>query len=151
YTNPAPNQNAPVYDINCKPNYLSSMNYLFQVRGFPGADQNTIVSASEPNPIDYSGQTLELLLELQLNEPKGIGTNTDPGAGFGGNAAHLTRWYAPLNELDKFLGTRSAPRHCDGSPKAANESAVRVDGGVTPIPYVPPYVDWNNNHNIEPP
>src|SRR5262249_38736854 len=46
YTNPAPNQNAPVYDINCKPNYLSSMNYLFQVRGFPGADQNAIVGAN---------------------------------------------------------------------------------------------------------
>ena len=38
--------NVPSYELNCKPNFLSVMNYLFQIRGFVDG------------VFDYSGQTL---------------------------------------------------------------------------------------------
>ena len=59
---------------------------------------------------------------------------------------HLTRWYAPPNALDSQLG-RSAMSHCDGTPKLAGESAVRVDGTLSSAPgstFSGP-LDWNND------
>lgn len=112
------------FGLNCKPNFLSAMNYLFQIRGFPDGG------------IDYSGQTLADLNEASLNEAFGIGA-----------AAHFTRWYAPPNALDTQLqnsaGGRYASRHCDGTPIGSGEGpAVRVDGtSITPI-------DWNNDLNV---
>ena len=42
----------PVREPNCKPNYLSVMNYLFQLRGLPQEDaQGVPVSVA-----DYSGR-----------------------------------------------------------------------------------------------
>ena len=38
--------NVPSYELNCKPNFLSVMNYLFQIRGFVDG------------VFDYSAQTL---------------------------------------------------------------------------------------------
>jgi hypothetical protein len=50
--------------VNCKPNYLSVMNYVFQ---FPYANR-------DPNrPLDYSGTALAGLNEASLDEPSGIG------------------------------------------------------------------------------
>src|SRR6266446_7351844 len=75
---------APTYDLNCKPNFLSVMNYLFQIRGFPDGG------------IDYSGQTLPDLNETTLSEASGIN--------LGLAVPHFTRWYAPPNALDLKLG-----------------------------------------------
>jgi hypothetical protein len=51
-------------DANCKPNYLSVMNYTFQ---FPYANR-------DPNrPLDYSRLALPGLNEASLDEPNGIG------------------------------------------------------------------------------
>ena len=122
YYNDASNPSVPTYELNCKSNFLSVMSYLFQVRGFPDGG------------IDYSGQTLPPLDEAHLNEAVGIGS--DP---LTGPAAHLTRWYAPPNALDTQLG-RTATLHCDGTPKAPKETAVRMDG-ILPTPII----DWNNN------
>src|SRR6266849_3441070 len=52
----------PSYGLNCNPGFLSSMNYLFQIRGFP-----------DDGGIDYSRQTLPDLSETLLNEALGIG------------------------------------------------------------------------------
>jgi uncharacterized repeat protein (TIGR01451 family) len=49
-------------DINCKPNYLSVMNYTLQ---FTNIDKN--------RPLDYSSKELDNLEEKALNEMKGIG------------------------------------------------------------------------------
>jgi hypothetical protein len=119
----------PTYGLNCKPNALTVMSYLFQVRGFPDGG------------IDYSGQIFSPLDETQLNETTGIGLDS-----LGHPAAHLTRWYGPPNALDSQLG-RSAMSHCDGTPKLAGEAAVRVDGSLSAAPgstFSGP-LDWNND------
>ena len=46
---------------NCKPNYLSIMNYLFQFSNFVSG-----------RPLDYSRSALATLNKETLNEPDGI-------------------------------------------------------------------------------
>ena len=123
------------YALNCNPAFLSSMNYLYQIRGFPG------VLPDGTHPIDYSGQTLPNLDESQLNESNGVGLDIYSGA----TAAQFARWYAPPNSLDVKLqntvGGRFASLHCDGTPIGPNEPpAVRVDGSAFSAP-----MDWNND------
>jgi len=122
---------APAYGLNCNPGFLSTMNYLFQVRGFPDGG------------IGYSGRTLPSLDEKALNEMNGVGLDLFPNPLQ--SAAHFTRWYAPPNALDTQLqnttGGRFATLHCDGSPIGNSEPpAVRVDGSTFFAP-----IDWNNN------
>jgi hypothetical protein len=113
-------------EANCKPNYQSVMNYLFQVRGLWD-------SAGIPM-IDYSRQLLPTLNENALME----------ATGFGATATYQARWYAPLasNFIDVAVGTSPASRHCDGTPVGATEApyitadADRRTGGA---------IDWNAN------
>lgn len=127
YTDPN-NPSVPTDGLNCAPNYLSAMNYLFQVRGFVDGG------------FDYSSQTLAPLNEASPNESTGIGTDILTGQ----PAAHTTRWYAAPNALDvqlqKAFDGRYAAAHCDGTPLLPNEPpAVRVDGTSTGT------LDWNND------
>jgi len=127
---PAP----PNYGLNCNAGYVSSMNYLFQVRGFPDGG------------IDYSGQTLPNLSEAALDERLGIGLDVFTNLA----SAHFTRWYAPPNALDIRLqnttGGRFATRHCDGTPIMDGAQMVRVDGSTFSAP-----IDWNNNFIVPDP
>jgi hypothetical protein len=129
------NQGIATYDINCKPNFLSVMNYLFQVRGFPEAPDGGF---------NYSGQTLPDLKETNpsLNETTGVGI--DPATG---KAQHLPRWYSTPNAADNKLGN-FALAHCEGSPLLKNEpNSVRVDGTLpsgAQLPFSGP-LDWNND------
>ena len=135
---------APSFGFNCNPGYLSSMNYLFQIRGFPDGG------------IDYSAQTLSLpnLSETTLNELTGLGNDIfNPAV----SAAHFSRWYAAPNELDTQLqsvvGGRFAGFHCDGSPVTDGAQMVRVDGST----FFPPNstfsapIDWNHNLKADAP
>src|SRR5262249_46143924 len=109
--------------INCKPNFQSVMNYLFQVRGVPKYDGSAVV--------DFSDQELPALNEGSLNESLGLGANS----------TFRTRWYAPFSYLDKRLnnvGGRMASRHCDGTPITDGAQMVRVEG-----PPLPGAIDWN--------
>lgn len=130
------NPSLPTYQLNCKPNYLSVMNYLFQVRGFVDGG------------LDYSSQTLTSLNEAYpfLNEANGIGTDVNTHQ----DAAHLTRWYSTPSALDQALqkatGGRYATSHCDGSPLGPNDvPAVRVDGSVAAGGTFSGPLDWNND------
>jgi len=130
------NPSVPTDELNCKPNYLSVMNYLFQVRGFVDGG------------FDYSGQTLASLYKTtpQLSESAGIGTAIENGA----TAGHLTRWYSAPNALDMQLqqrtGSRYASMHCDGRPLLPGElPAVRVDGSFAPGGTFSAPLDWNND------
>src|SRR6185312_8350988 len=115
--------NVPSYELNCKPNFLSVMNYLFQIRGFVDG------------VFDYSAQELTPLNEASLDENFGIGM-----------ADHPTRWYSRPNATDLQLHNQ-AKAHCDGSPLGPNEVAgVRVDGTL-PASFP---VDWNNDLVIDP-
>ncbi len=117
----------PSYGLNCNPGFLSSMNYLFQIRGFPDGG------------IDYSGQTLPNLDETALDETLGIGSALFTNSA--SPAAHFTRWYAPPNALDRQIGN-FATRHCDGTPITDGAQMVRVDGSTFSAP-----IDWNNDGN----
>ncbi len=124
----------PSYGLNCKSNFLSVMNYLFQIRGFPDGEA-----------IDYSGQTLPNLLESVLSEPAGIGSDLFTSL----TAAHFTRWYGPPNAIDTKLqntvGGRYATTHCDGTPITDGAQMVRVDGSTYST-----NIDWDNNNVIDP-
>ena len=113
-----------VLEANCKPNYQSVMNYLFQVRG--------LWNSQGVPTIDYSRELLPTLNERALVE----------ATGFGATAVYAARWYAPLasNFIDLGLGTSPASRHCDGTPVGASEPAyVNVDAD----PRVGGAIDWN--------
>jgi hypothetical protein len=127
YYKDAANPSVPIYGLNCKSNFLSSMSYLFVIRGFP----------DNPGIVDYSGQTFSPLDETTLNESTGIGLDSSKN-----RAQHFTRWFAPPNALDKTLGGGRFPiMHCDGSPIGANEpKVVRVNGSTFSSP-----IDWDND------
>ena len=115
--------------INCKPNYQSSMSYLFQVRG--------LLDPKGVPHIDYSGTALPTLNESDLNEsPSGLGVAP---------LSYLPRWYAPLSSsfLDNIVNTTPATKHCDGTPILDGAKMVRVDGlSLSPSP-----LDWNADGN----
>ncbi len=100
----------PTFEANCKPNYQSSMNYLFQLDGV-GPNQ----------AVAFSNQTL-----VTLDETSPVGSLTD-----GSNPATFptSAWYVPY-----VSGSPASPatRHCDGSP-LNNDSAYRVDAPIAPI------------------
>jgi hypothetical protein len=127
YYKDAANPSVPTYGLNCKSNFLSSMSYLFVIRGFP----------DNPGIVDYSGQTFLSLDETNLNESTGIGLDS-----LRNSALHFTRWFAPPNALDNTLGGGRFPiMHCDGSPIGANEpKVVRVNGSTLSAP-----IDWDND------
>ena len=71
---------------NCKPNYQSSISYLYQVLGLSDVQ-------GVPH-INYSGRALPALDETNLNESTGF-RRVD--------LQYLPRWYAPVNT--SFLGS----------------------------------------------
>jgi hypothetical protein len=135
----------PAFGQNCKPNFLSVMNYLFQIRGLPS--NTTLIDPLTGQPtalVDYSGQVLPTLNETGLNEPGGLGIDSS-----GAVPQYGTRWYAPPTFLDTVVqntvGGRYASHHCDGSLPAGNESPAVKVAGITVTNGVPAAVDWNNN------
>jgi hypothetical protein len=54
--------------VNCKNNYFSVMNYLFQFSNFVSS-----------RPLDYSRSALDTLNKTNLSEPDGIAQSTPPG------------------------------------------------------------------------
>ncbi len=119
-----PGSYVPTFEANCKPNYQSSMNYLFQLDGVG------------PNgAIAYSNQTLTELTESSLNQVAQL-SNTDVG---GGAATFTTSsWYTPTAPSPT---TSAATMHCDGSP-LADDTGYRVNGPITSSP------GWSNGQNI---
>jgi YVTN family beta-propeller protein len=57
-------------NVNCKPNYLSVMNYSFVYDGLTNADDGT------NRIVDYSRERLDPLNEGELSEPAGIGAGS---------------------------------------------------------------------------
>ncbi|MBZ5527089.1 MAG: hypothetical protein LAN71_04190 [Acidobacteriia bacterium] len=107
---------------NCKPNYQSVMNYLFQVDllGSNGV-------------LDYSSQQLSQLNEFSL--PSSITTMDGSAIAF-----TSTKWYdlaAPNG-----VGT-PATRHCDGTPILDNARMYRIEGPTSPIAWSSNGLDIN--------
>ena len=130
-------------EANCKPNYQSVMNYLYQISGLI-ADSGAFAGSPV---IDYSGQVLSVpaaapsgpkLSEHSLTEASGSGLKD--GAAF---SPYRARWFAPggLNPGQSDAVTR----HCDGTRLTQGE----IDAGVTMFTIdgttaVGP-IDWNAN------
>jgi hypothetical protein len=106
---------------NCKPNYLSVMNYLFQLGGL-------IDSAGVPR-LGYSEIPLLNLNETSLSDGYEI-----PGQ-------FRTSWYAPLPAGDTRTPVK---RFCNGLKfPAGTPQTIRVDGGFNAATLLPTPIDWN--------
>ncbi len=118
-----PSSYVPTFDANCKPNYQSVMNYLFQL------------DLVGPNKmVAYSNQTLATLNE---NTAGSVTQLTDTM----GNAATFptSAWYVPYTAN---ATVSPATLHCDGTP-LNGELGYRVDAPIAPI--TPP---WSNGQDL---
>ncbi|HEV2279211.1 MAG TPA: choice-of-anchor D domain-containing protein [Acidobacteriaceae bacterium] len=115
----------PNFDINCKPNYQSSMNYLFQLAGVG------------PNAaVTFSNQTLQTLTGPSLGSVTNLQDVNNALATYPGSS-----WYSssqPPNSSET-----QASRHCDGTPLNAGETGYFVEGSVAPVTPA-----WTANQNI---
>jgi VCBS repeat-containing protein len=119
------------FEPNCRPTYLSVMNYMYQLRGLPDDDGIPHLDFSR----EVGGPTGGLN-ELALDPLEGVYKRYRIG------------WYAPLagSYLEGRPGTRAARAHCNGSPITDGAQMVRIDarqadttgGGATNFP-----IDWD--------
>ncbi len=119
-----PSSYIPTFEANCKPNYQSVMNYLFQL---------DVVGPSQA--VAFSNQTL-----ITLNESAAGSVTQLTSTGSSGPATFPTSaWYVPST-----TGSSASPAtlHCDGTP-LTGDSAYRVDASIAPI--TPP---WSNGQDI---
>jgi hypothetical protein len=93
-------------ELNCKPNYLSVMNYLFQLRGLPDTDGVL--------RMDYGREQLGALSEAGLVETPL------------GSELYRTGWYAPFR---RNANVKAATKHCDGSMLTPEEQQDLENGG----------------------
>jgi len=107
-------------NANCNPNYLSIMNYMFQLR--------LMVNAANGKEVNYSRQLVGPLDEFALAETNGLGA-----------VPYRTAWYVPY----AGVGTK-ATKHCDGSDITNGAEMVRVDGTS-----VSGGIDWDGDGSIE--
>ncbi len=113
-----------------KPNYLSVMNYLFQMRG-----------RVKDRPLDYSRWALPTLDENNLSDSQGI-----QGAAAAGEWAH-TGFYRWTGSCDVFNGPTTGAIDWDGIPVTLVTSAVVNDNNCysnTPTQALKSYADWPN-------
>ncbi len=87
---------------NYKPNYLSVMNYFFQVTGIP--------RTSGPSEFSYSRRKYPALTEAALDEAVGL---AHPAAD-----TYTTRWFCPDGTIHLGTATANGPTdwNCDGTP-----------------------------------
>jgi sugar lactone lactonase YvrE len=110
------------YEGNCKPNYQSVMNYLFQIDLLgPGHDV-----------LDFSDRGLDLITESEGGN-KATWTTAPKYA--------TTSWYSPTAA---FTGQTAADIHCDGTAKTPDEEMYRVDKNTSLLAWTP-YQDLNFN------
>ncbi|WP_263351921.1 choice-of-anchor D domain-containing protein [Acidicapsa acidisoli] len=123
----APGSYVPTFEVNCKPNYQSVMNYLFQL---DGVGPNAAVA--------YSNQTLTELFRSSLQS---VGQLADTDSGFAGIAPTFSTsvWYTSTPPTST---TSPATLHCDGTP-LTGDTGYRVNGTVAPIS--PP---WQSGQNV---
>jgi hypothetical protein len=117
---------------NCKPNYQSVMNYLYEIAGLTGSDGQA--------QIDFSRMVVPDLAETNLIESNGMGSLLP----------YLPRWYASaLSPIAQKLGISPILfRHCDGTPILDNAQMVRAEGDPTVLTTATnpsDAIDWNWN------
>jgi hypothetical protein len=109
---------------NCKPNYFSSMSYLFQAHG--------LIDAAGDQHLDYSGS-----VENTINE------NSLADSAFAPTPTYQPTWFAPsTSALATLVGASQASRSCNGVKvtelTVPDPQLARV---WAPVPS--PALDWN--------
>ncbi len=115
---------------NFKPNYLSIMNYAFQLRGIPPTDPDGIGALTAR--VDFSTTDLPDLNENNLNEPAGIGDGTDN-----------TRYFCPNGTQRVGTGTGAIDWNCDNDGGTDTSVSVNVNGDSS-IGVLAGWDDWQN-------
>src|SRR5678810_447639 len=124
-------------EFNCNPNFLSIMNWSYQIEG--------LLNASGVPVLDFSRQILPLISEGSL--PRDLGTSV--------TWPYRPGWYAPRSSVAPGLGTTAAKRHCDGTDlsqeeRDANDAGggfVRINGTEALIKTAGSPIDWNGDLN----
>ena len=96
-------------NTNFKPNYLSLMNYSFQLRGIPAT-----------NRLDYSAATLPTLNEGALNENTGVQDGTDN-----------TLFTCPGGAQSQVAASGPVDWNCNGSLQNSVSANINGDTGTT--------------------
>jgi sugar lactone lactonase YvrE/uncharacterized protein (DUF2345 family) len=113
----------PTFEANCKPNYQSSMNYLFQL---DGVGPNSAIAYSNQQ-LDYEPQSGPPAIALSQGSVGSAYELTDPS---GAPATFSTStWYTPIAPSSTVS---PATMHCDGTP-LAGDTGYRVTGSIAPI------------------
>jgi len=122
----------PTFDVNCKPNYQSVMNYLFQLDGV-GPNAAIAFSNQQLDGEPLSGPPTV----LSLNSLGSVVNLTDAS----GNPATFSTsaWYTP-NAPSPTASAATA--HCDGTP-LSGDTGYRVNGTIAPIAPA-----WSSEQNI---
>ena len=140
-----PGSYIPTFEANCKPNYQSSMNYLFQLDGvgpnaavtysnqvlygeIPGASPTITILGGDSSTTNPNFTTIPFGSVVNLTD------NLGKPASFTTSA-----WYS---NTPPSSTASAATRHCDGSP-LNNDTAYRVDG---PVDAISPA--WSTGQNI---
>ncbi len=120
----------PTIEANCKSNFQSVMNYMFQF--------DLLLDGSGNQVPDYSEQDL-----TQLNEQALFGVTALTAAGGVPTTYQDTKWY--VSDPPDGIGT-PAKWHCDGTPILPTDpdpTMYRVTGLTNPISPA-----WNDNQDI---
>ena len=112
----------PTFEANCKPNYQSIMNYLFQLDGV-GSD----------SAIAFSNQTLTTLTKSSLGSVSQLDAGGSPAT------FPTSTWYVPTAPNPT---ASPATLHCDGVP-LGGDIGYRVTGFIAPITPT-----WSNGQNV---
>ena len=113
---------ATAFEANCKPNYLSSMSYLYQVHGlFNDAD--------------------ELLFDYSATVHGGSSETALADAALSPTPPYQPAWFAPFNSsLATSLGVSAAKRFCGGAVGAPQNTMARVHTLLSTA-----YIDWDGD------
>jgi sugar lactone lactonase YvrE len=122
----------PTFDVNCKPNYQSVMNYLFQLDGV-GPNAAVAFSNQQLDGEPLSGPPTVLSLTS-------LGTVAQLTDASGSPATFSTSaWYTPTAPSPT---ASAATSHCDGTP-LTGDTGYRVNGPIAPIAPA-----WSSEQNI---
>jgi hypothetical protein len=133
-TTPPTPASVTYFEPNCKPNYLSSMSYLFQVHGLFSTD----VNAADERHLDFSGT-----IHSPINE---AATFPDGPLFPAPLPSYQSAWFAPAGSaLALQLGAPQAARFCNGNkfdPLAPPAPMARVH---PTIQFGLDAIDWNGD------
>ncbi len=116
----------PTFEVNCKSNYQSVMNYLHQIDLVSGA-------------LDYSDRQLDKLNENLLS---GVAFLRTPLVLVNGVLSFEyakypeTSWYSPVNPDPVGNTTEKAASRCDGSPLNVGEEMYRYTGSAQSLSWL---------------